>query len=68
MNLTILLPGMPPMYSRRAYDMFFLTRKLLAFIVIVMLEGLGLKNLLEGVDCLIPSKNIFLTDFCLGLF
>jgi hypothetical protein len=47
-NLTILLPGMPPMYSRRAYDMFFLTRKLLAFIVIVMLEGLGLKNVLEG--------------------
>jgi hypothetical protein len=29
--------------------MFFLTRKLLAFIVIVMLEGLGLKNVLEGV-------------------
>ncbi len=29
--------------------MFFLTRKLLAFIVIVMLEGLDLKNLLEGV-------------------
>jgi len=39
---------MPPMYSRRAYDMFFLTRKLLAFIVVVMLVGLGLKNLLEG--------------------
>jgi hypothetical protein len=33
----------------RVYDMFFLTRKLLAFIVIVMLEGLDLKNLLEGV-------------------
>jgi hypothetical protein len=40
---------MPPMYSRRVYDMFFLTRKLLAFIVIVMLVGLGLKNLLEGL-------------------
>jgi hypothetical protein len=29
--------------------MFFLTRKLLAFIATVMLVGLGLKNLLEGV-------------------
>jgi hypothetical protein len=29
--------------------MFFLTRKLLAFIVIMMLEGLDLKNLLGGV-------------------
>jgi hypothetical protein len=57
------------MYSLRANDMFFLTRKLLAFIVIVMLGGLGLKNLLEAgwlLDLLFYSCLLFRVVF--GVF